>query len=103
MLGYPGSIMSLYGPTFHATPIDLCVKFQCDIYTYIYKYTHLESCLMEINLYKLDKMDLKDFYNYLRVERVGRAEFVLSVAGHMRSSDNQSFIHLAECRDQRSV
>ena len=53
----------------------------------IYKYTYLESCLMEINLYKLDKMDLKDFCNYLRVERVGRAEFPTLSAG----------------RDQRSV
>ena len=36
--------MSLYGPTFHATPIDLCIKFQCNIY--------IVSCLVEINLYR---------------------------------------------------
>ena len=27
-----GSLMSLYGPTFHVTPIDLCIIFQCNIY-----------------------------------------------------------------------
>ena len=24
--------MSLYGPTFHATPVDLCIIFQCNLY-----------------------------------------------------------------------
>ena len=37
-LGCPGSLMSLYGPTFHATPIELCIKFQCKNYIYIYIY-----------------------------------------------------------------
>ena len=27
-LGCPGSPMSLYGPTLHATPIDSCIGFQ---------------------------------------------------------------------------
>ena len=27
-LGCPGSLMSLYGPTFHVTPVDLCIIFQ---------------------------------------------------------------------------
>ena len=26
-LGCPGSLMSLYGPTFHVTPVDLCIIF----------------------------------------------------------------------------
>ena len=34
--------MSLYGPTFRTTPLDLCINFQCkNIYIYIYK-----SCTM---------------------------------------------------------
>ena len=24
--------MSLYGPTFHVTPVDLCIIFQCNLY-----------------------------------------------------------------------
>ena len=57
------SLMSLYGPTFHATPIELCIKFQCNIYIYIYIYIYISrcsdipwtviylvSCLVEINL-----------------------------------------------------
>ena len=31
-LGCPGGLMSLYGPTFQVTPVDLCVIFQCNIY-----------------------------------------------------------------------
>ena len=39
--------MSLYGPTFHATSLDLCIKFQCKIYIC------LVPCLVEINFYYL--------------------------------------------------
>ena len=28
----PGSLISLYGPTFHVTPVDLCIIFQCNLY-----------------------------------------------------------------------
>ena len=28
----PGSLMSLYGPTFHVTPVDLRIIFQCNLY-----------------------------------------------------------------------
>ena len=31
-LGCLGSLMSLYGPTFHVTPVDLCIIFQCNLY-----------------------------------------------------------------------
>ena len=31
-LGCPGSLMSLYGPTFHVTRVDLCIMFQCNLY-----------------------------------------------------------------------
>ena len=24
--------MSIYGPTFHVTPVDLCIIFQCNLY-----------------------------------------------------------------------
>ena len=24
--------MSLYGPTFHVTPVELCIIFQCNLY-----------------------------------------------------------------------
>ena len=24
--------MSFYGPTFHVTPVDLCIIFQCNLY-----------------------------------------------------------------------
>ena len=34
--------MSLYGPTFHVTPIDFCIKFQCNIYIYLLYYV---SCM----------------------------------------------------------
>ena len=30
----PGSLMSLYGPTFHVTPVDLCIIFQCNLYIF---------------------------------------------------------------------
>ena len=36
-LGCPGSLMSLSGPTFHVTPVDLCIIFQCNLYV---------SCIM---------------------------------------------------------
>ena len=39
--------MSLYGPTFHATHIDLYIKFQCKIYVYF------ESCIVEKKLHNL--------------------------------------------------
>ena len=47
MLGCPGSLMSLYRPTFHATPIDLGIIFHCKIYC-IYPV----PCVMEINLFQ---------------------------------------------------
>ena len=31
-LGCPGSLMSLYGPTFHVTPVNLCIIFQYNLY-----------------------------------------------------------------------
>ena len=31
-LGCPGSLMSLDGPTFHVTPVDLGIIFQCKLY-----------------------------------------------------------------------
>ena len=31
-LGCPGSLVSLYGPTFHVTPVYLCIIFQCSLY-----------------------------------------------------------------------
>ena len=24
--------MNLYGPTFHVAPVDLCIRFQCNLY-----------------------------------------------------------------------
>ena len=44
-LGCPGSLMSLYGPTFHVTPVDLCVIFQCNLYNYI---SSIKSCVNKI-------------------------------------------------------
>ena len=38
--------MSLYGPIFHVTPVDLCIIFQCNLYIYPV------SCLMEIKLFQ---------------------------------------------------
>ena len=31
----------IYGPTFHATPIDLYIKFQSEIYKYVYIYIYI--------------------------------------------------------------
>ena len=39
--------MSLYGPTFHVTPVDLCIIYS-DV-TYIYPV----SCLVEIKLFQI--------------------------------------------------
>ena len=39
--------MSLYGPTFHVTPVDLCIIFQYNLYVYPV------SCLMEIKLFQI--------------------------------------------------
>ena len=38
--------MSLYGPTFHVTPVNLCIIFQSNIYIYPV------SCLVEIKLFQ---------------------------------------------------
>ena len=46
-LGCLGSLMSLYGPTFHVTPVDLCINFQRNLYIY------LVSCLVEIKLFQI--------------------------------------------------
>ena len=46
-LGCPGCDMSLYGPTFHVTPIDFCIIFQCNLYIYPV------SCLVEIKLFQI--------------------------------------------------
>ena len=46
-LGCPGSLMSLHGPTFHVTPVDLCIIFQCNLYIYPV------SCLVEIKLFQV--------------------------------------------------
>ena len=46
-LGCTGSLISLYGPTFHVTPVDLCIIFQCNLYI---------SCIMSCenkNCFKL--------------------------------------------------
>ena len=40
--------MSLYGPTFHVTPVNLCIIFECNLYIYIYPV----SCLVEIRLFQ---------------------------------------------------
>ena len=39
--------MSLYGPRFHVTPVDLGVIFQCNLYIYPV------SCLVEIKLFQI--------------------------------------------------
>ena len=44
-----GSLISLDGPTFHATPINLRIVFQCKIYT-----VYLVSCFVEINFYNFN-------------------------------------------------
>ena len=31
-LACPGSLISLYGPTFHVIPFDLCIIIQCNLY-----------------------------------------------------------------------
>ena len=38
--------MSLYGPTFHVTPVDLCIIFQSNIYI-------LYHVLWKLNCFKL--------------------------------------------------
>ena len=38
--------MSLYGPTFHVTPVDLCIIFQCNLHIYPV------SSLVEIKLFQ---------------------------------------------------
>ena len=38
--GCPGSLISLYWPTFRATPLDLCITLQCKIYIDIYIIMH---------------------------------------------------------------
>ena len=45
----PWKTYELYGPTFHVTPVDLCIIFQCNLYTYIYPL----SCLVEIKLFHI--------------------------------------------------
>ena len=42
--------MSLYGPTFYVTPVDLCIIFQCNLNIY-----HV-SCLVEIKLFYCFKL-----------------------------------------------
>ena len=39
--------MSLYEPTFHVTPVDLCIILQCNSYIYPV------SCLVEIKSFQI--------------------------------------------------
>ena len=56
-LGCPGSHMSLYGPTFHVTRVDLCIMFlfQCNIYI---------SCIMSCESRRLPQASV-GFYRLL--------------------------------------
>ena len=57
-LGCSGSLMSVYGPTFHVTAVDLCIIFQCNLY--------IISCTMsygnkfDSNYFKLFQVELND-------------------------------------------
>ena len=39
--------MSLYEPTFHVTPVDLCIIFQCNLYIYILYHVSYETSPMK--------------------------------------------------------
>ena len=45
--------MSLYGPTFHVTPVDLCIIFQCNSYI---------SCIMSSGNKIVSKLFQKLFH-----------------------------------------
>ena len=58
--------MSLYGPTFHVSLVDLCIRFQCKLYIYPV------SCLVEIKL--LFQIDSKKFNSMENL----RCDYILS-------------------------
>ena len=57
--------MSLYGPTFHVTPVDLCIIFQCNLYI-----SCIKSCGNKIvlNCFKLFQIVSRNDEN-LRIAR----------------------------------
>ena len=55
-LGCLGSFMSLYGPTFHVTPVDLCIIFKCNLYI---------SCIMSCGIISiLSKEEIQILRNF---------------------------------------
>ena len=49
----PGNLLSLYGPTFHVTPVDVCITVYSNV-AYIYPV----SCLVEIKLFVSNTTEL---------------------------------------------
>ena len=56
MLRCPGSLMSLYGPTFHITPVDLGIIFQCTLYVSCI----MSSCLVKINSFQMVSINFQE-------------------------------------------
>ena len=55
--------MSLYGPTFHVTPVDLCIIFQCNLYI---------SCIMFcgnkiVSNFNIEALDLHNIRDSVRL------------------------------------
>ena len=48
--------MSLYGPTFHFTPVDLCIIFQCNLFIL------LRHVLKKQNGFKMFQIIILDFF-----------------------------------------
>ena len=79
-LGCHGSLMSLYGPSFHAAPIDMRIAFQCKLYKSCimscgskFVYTCIKYCVSTFNgadaapyaLVKVHKQYLSVFIKYI--------------------------------------
>ena len=80
-LGCPGNLMSLYGPTFHVTPVDLCIIFQCNIYI------NAVSCLVDIKSFQIVSNSFKIVSNSHSLKRI-------SIDGNKTNYSNFLYIKL---------
>ena len=54
--------MSLYGPTFHATSIDLCIIFQWNIIFPVSYIPCIMFNLLNLNIFSLENLMMFEFY-----------------------------------------
>ena len=87
--------MSLYGPTFYVTPVDLCIIFQCNLYI---------SCIMSfgnkiVSNYhntQFRSMKIKHIYWILRQDQINSRNWYCTGAGIYPPEMNSSCMLLCD-------